>query len=668
MITLPFTIADAARVPRAIPLELEEAAQVDGCTRFRRVPQDRLPAARARACWPPRCSASSPRGTSSPSPTSLIIKDQDNRTLPVWLSSFHNTFGTDWGATMAASTLFMLPALRGLPAAPAPRHLRLRRRRRQGLRPATTRAPPPSSATPPGDRSVPAHRPAPRPPPPAHQAVLRPGHFTLDADTALRVGAGAEPAAATAAHPARPRHRAAAGTVAGRAVVLALDSQLGGLGEEGYVLTVDPHAVLLRAAHPTGLLRGIQTIRQLLPSAGPVGDPAARVAVAAAVRRDPRRPASSPGAGRCWTWHGTSSRSSLPAPVRRPAGPAQAQRPASAPHRRPGLAHAGRRLPPAHRDRRPPRRVAEGPRPAAALRRHPPRRGVHRGRTARARAVRRRSRRHRHAGDRDARPCAGRPRRLSRSWATTRSARLDVWTRWGVCDTVLGVHDEVLDFCRTVLDEVMDVFPSPYIHVGGEECPTTEWDEQRRRARTRGWREGLRGPRGAARLVPRPDRRLPRPARALPGRLGRDRHRTAPGLHRDDLARPVPRPGRGPPRPPRRQRAPPGHVPGLRPVRRAARAAGPARSRRRSAGRPRPRPRTRRTRTRRPAGRVLGTQAQLWTEFVTHARPYRVPHLPAAVRPRRPRLERRDRLADFRCPPRRAHRPARRARASTHHP
>ncbi len=41
----------------------------------------------------------------------LIIKNQDDRTLPVWLSSFSNVFGTDWGATMAAATLFMLPVL-----------------------------------------------------------------------------------------------------------------------------------------------------------------------------------------------------------------------------------------------------------------------------------------------------------------------------------------------------------------------------------------------------------------------------------------------------------------------------------------------------------------------------------------------------------------------------
>ncbi|GJF27707.1 beta-hexosaminidase [Kitasatospora sp. NE20-6] len=54
--------------------------------------------------------------------------------------------------------------------------------------------------------------------------------------------------------------------------------------------------------------------------------------------------------------------------------------------------------------------------------------------------------------------------------------RLDVWTEWGVCPTVLGVHDAVLDFCRTVLDEVMEIFPSPYVHLGGDECPTEEWE------------------------------------------------------------------------------------------------------------------------------------------------------------------------------------------------
>ncbi|MFJ9518971.1 beta-N-acetylhexosaminidase [Kitasatospora sp. NPDC101801] len=54
--------------------------------------------------------------------------------------------------------------------------------------------------------------------------------------------------------------------------------------------------------------------------------------------------------------------------------------------------------------------------------------------------------------------------------------RLEVWTDWGVCENVLGVHDRVLDFCRTVLGEVADLFPSRYLHLGGDECPTDEWE------------------------------------------------------------------------------------------------------------------------------------------------------------------------------------------------
>jgi N,N'-diacetylchitobiose transport system permease protein len=39
------------------------------------------------------------------------MTDAHNYTLPVWLGSFRTNFGTDWGATMAASTLFTLPVL-----------------------------------------------------------------------------------------------------------------------------------------------------------------------------------------------------------------------------------------------------------------------------------------------------------------------------------------------------------------------------------------------------------------------------------------------------------------------------------------------------------------------------------------------------------------------------
>ncbi|WP_369175980.1 carbohydrate ABC transporter permease [Streptomyces mutabilis] len=110
MITLPFTVVVLRGFIAGIPPELEEAAQVDGCTRagaFRRV---------AFPLLAPGLMATSLFGfitawNEFTYANFLIIKQQDSRTLPVWLSSFQSTFGTDWGATMAASTLFALPAL-----------------------------------------------------------------------------------------------------------------------------------------------------------------------------------------------------------------------------------------------------------------------------------------------------------------------------------------------------------------------------------------------------------------------------------------------------------------------------------------------------------------------------------------------------------------------------
>ncbi len=47
----------------------------------------------------------------------------------------------------------------------------------------------------------------------------------------------------------------------------------------------------------------------------------------------------------------------------------------------------------------------------------------------------------------------------------------EVWTRWGVSNEILCAgNDAVFDFLEGVLTEVMDVFPSEYIHIGGDEC------------------------------------------------------------------------------------------------------------------------------------------------------------------------------------------------------
>ncbi len=49
-------------------------------------------------------------------------------------------------------------------------------------------------------------------------------------------------------------------------------------------------------------------------------------------------------------------------------------------------------------------------------------------------------------------------------------------TFWGVFDDVYCAgNDSTFVFLQNVLDEVMALFPSSYIHIGGDECPKTKW-------------------------------------------------------------------------------------------------------------------------------------------------------------------------------------------------
>lgn len=52
---------------------------------------------------------------------------------------------------------------------------------------------------------------------------------------------------------------------------------------------------------------------------------------------------------------------------------------------------------------------------------------------------------------------------------------LAVWTDWGISTHVLNVEDATMEFYKNVLDEVLDVFPSEFIHIGGDEVPKDEW-------------------------------------------------------------------------------------------------------------------------------------------------------------------------------------------------
>ncbi|MGX8908259.1 carbohydrate ABC transporter permease [Streptomyces netropsis] len=109
VMVLPFTVLTLRGYVAAVPKELEESAMVDGCTRTQ---------AFVRVIFPllaPGLMATSLFGfitVWNEFPMVLILnKDAAAQTLPVWLTGFRTTFGDDWGATMAASSLFAVPIL-----------------------------------------------------------------------------------------------------------------------------------------------------------------------------------------------------------------------------------------------------------------------------------------------------------------------------------------------------------------------------------------------------------------------------------------------------------------------------------------------------------------------------------------------------------------------------
>lgn len=55
------------------------------------------------------------------------------------------------------------------------------------------------------------------------------------------------------------------------------------------------------------------------------------------------------------------------------------------------------------------------------------------------------------------------------------TASLRVWTEWGVSPNVLATGDGVLRFYEGVLEEVLEIFPSRFVHLGGDECPKDQW-------------------------------------------------------------------------------------------------------------------------------------------------------------------------------------------------
>ncbi len=53
--------------------------------------------------------------------------------------------------------------------------------------------------------------------------------------------------------------------------------------------------------------------------------------------------------------------------------------------------------------------------------------------------------------------------------------KLDVAFNWGVNKHVFNPEVKTIRFLQDVLDEIMAIFPSKFIHIGGDECPKDEW-------------------------------------------------------------------------------------------------------------------------------------------------------------------------------------------------
>ncbi len=61
-------------------------------------------------------------------------------------------------------------------------------------------------------------------------------------------------------------------------------------------------------------------------------------------------------------------------------------------------------------------------------------------------------------------------------WSGSRKGK-QVQQTWGVFDDVFVPTENTFKFLENVIDEVLPLFPSKYIHIGGDECPKTYWKE-----------------------------------------------------------------------------------------------------------------------------------------------------------------------------------------------
>ncbi|TQM77921.1 hexosaminidase [Saccharothrix saharensis] len=296
--------------------------------------------------------------------------------------------------------------------------------------------------------------------------VRRHGRFTLDHDTAIRATPGAHGAARLLRTLLRPATGLPLPLHDDGRIVFALDDRLVGLGDEGYALTVNEHAVVLRAATRHGLAHGVQTLRQLVtPTAlGTRPAPDAHWALPGVDIRDaPRLP-----------WRGVLldvARHFHPTTVLRRFIDLMALHKLNVLHLH-LTDDQGWRMPVPHH----PRLTTIGAWRTETTGDGTPHGGSYTTAELTTLVT--------YADERGIRivPEIDMPGHARAALAAYPHLgnfprrHLPVWTRWGISHETLGVDDTTLDFCRDVVDAVADVFPGPHLHLGGDECPTTEWE------------------------------------------------------------------------------------------------------------------------------------------------------------------------------------------------
>lgn len=58
--------------------------------------------------------------------------------------------------------------------------------------------------------------------------------------------------------------------------------------------------------------------------------------------------------------------------------------------------------------------------------------------------------------------------------------KMDVFTKWGVCKDIYNPEESTISFLENVMKEVLELFPSPWIHIGGDEAVKDQWKQSSR--------------------------------------------------------------------------------------------------------------------------------------------------------------------------------------------